>query len=382
MLPRPLATRAFLAPVAFLVGALACTSSRSTAPSSRVDDNPHDTGAPDIVDTSADDSTDVADSATTDSGADDTGADSSCPPGPWRVANGFVCNDGARAAPFGANGMHVFGPGSSDITAWRLTLAREFIGNMRDVPLEGWAIQDPNGSWLHPLRNVVDDNRANGLVTILSPMGWDGVDALLGDEPSEAPYRGAYDVRLADLARTFAGERDVWISVWNEPYAWTGEGFDPETWRADMQSLVDVVRATGNDSIVVVPGSHMGQGTDVWLTHAAQLTDPADALVFDLHAYERWLLDRNTAAAQDALRALDDAGIPWMVGEIAPMNAGTLMDPRAFLALPEVARRPVTAWLWKRSDTDLDALLDSAGNPNDRDNHAWGSTVRALAAER
>lgn len=145
---------------------------------------------------------------------------------------------------------------------------------------------------------------------------------------------------------------------------------------------IDGVRATGNDSILVIPGAHMGQGTDVWLTHAAQLTDPAEALVFDVHAYERWLLDRDTAAARDALRALDDARIPWMVGEIAPMNAGTLMDPRPFLALPEVARRPVTAWLWKRSDTDLDALLDSAGNPNDRDNHAWGSTVRALAAER
>ena len=43
-----------------------------------------------------------------------------------------MCNDGARAAPFGANGMHLFGPGSSDMTAWRLTLAREFIGNVFD----------------------------------------------------------------------------------------------------------------------------------------------------------------------------------------------------------------------------------------------------------
>ena len=48
-----------------------------------------------------------------------------------------------------------------------------------------------------------------------------------------------------------------------------------------------------------------------------------------------------------------------MIGEIAPMNAGTLMDPRPFLDLPEVVERPVTAWLWKRSDTDLDALLGS-----------------------
>jgi mannan endo-1,4-beta-mannosidase len=40
----------------------------------------------------------------------------------------------------------------------------------------------------------------------------------------------------------------------------------------------------------------------------------------------------------------------------------------------------VTGWLWKYSDTDTDAILDSTGAPNDRDNHEWGSTMRALAA--
>lgn len=316
---------------------------------------------------------------------DDTGTDlaaAPCPEGAWRVADGNLCHDGAVARPFGANAMHVFGPGSADMTAWNLTLAREFIGNLRDVPLEGWPIQDEHGSWLHPLRNVVEDNRANGLVTILSPMGWDGAEGLLGKEPSQVAFRAAYDVRLAELATTFSGERDVWISLWNEPYTWTGEGFDPERWRADMQALLNVVRGTGNDSVVVVPGSHMGQGIDVWATHAGALVDPEGALVFDVHAYERWLLERTSGEVQSDLRALDDLGLAWMVGEIAPMNAGTLMDPRPFLALPEVAARPVTAWLWKRSDTDLNALLDASGAPNDRDNHAWGSTIQALARAR
>lgn len=187
---------------------------------------------------------------------DDTGTDrvaAPCPEGAWRVADGRLCHDGAIARPFGANGMHVFGPGSADMTAWKLTLAREFIGNLRDVPLEGWPIQDEHGRWLHPPRTVVEDNRANGLAS---------------DE------------------------------------------------------------------------------------------------------------------AQAELRALDDLGLAWMVGEGAPMNAGTLMDPRPFLALPEVAARSVAAWLWKRSDTDLDALLDANGAPNDRDNHAWGSTIQALAHAR
>ncbi len=322
--------------------------------------------------------------ASVDDSASDTAdeAEVTCTDGAWRVVQGRLCHEGAAARPFGANAMHVFGPGSGDMSAWNLSLAREFIGNVRDVPLDGWPLQDARGSWLHPLRNVVEDNRTHGLVTILSPMGWDGADALLGKEPSEAPFRAAYDVRLAEFAAAFAGERDVWLSVWNEPYAWTGEGFDAERWRADMQALIDVVRSTGNDSVVLVPGSHMGQGTDVWTTHASALVDPAGAIVFDVHAYERWLLERTPAEASADLHDLDALGIAWMVGEIAPMNAGVLMDPRPFLALPEVASRPVAAWLWKRSDTDLDALLDASGAPNDRDNHAWGSTIRGLASAR
>jgi mannan endo-1,4-beta-mannosidase len=149
-----------------------------------------------------------------------------------------------------------------------------------------------------------------------------------------------------------------------------------------MQRLLDAVRASGNDSIVVVPGSHMGQGTEVWLTHGPRLRDPKGALLFDLHAYERWLLDRTPDQAAEALDRLDEAGLAWMVGEIAPMNAGALMDPRPFLALPQVRARPVAAWLWKRSDSDPDALLTSDGAPHDVGNHAWGSSFREYAAGR
>jgi mannan endo-1,4-beta-mannosidase len=303
-----------------------------------------------------------------------------CPDGAWRVQHGVICHEGAPVRPVGANAMHVFGPGSADMAAWGMGIAREFIGNVRDAPIDGGPIQDANGAWLHPLRDVVADNRANGLVTVLAPMGWDGTEMLYGDDPGRAPYYADYLERLGTIAAAFAGERDVWIALWNEPYAWTGEGFDPDAWLRDQQALLDVVRATGNDSIALVPGSHMGQGAEVWTTHGAALEDPANAVVFDLHAYERWLLDRTPETAAADLADLDDAGLAWMVGEVAPMNAGELMDPRPFLALPEVSARPVTGWLWKYSDTDPDAILDSAGAPNDRDNHAWGSTVRALAA--
>ena len=336
-------------------------------------------GAPGTAST-VDDSDLPADSGlTADSGLpEDT--DAACPAGDWVLSGGQLCHQGAPARPIGANAMHVFGPGSADMAEAGLVLAREFIGNMSEQPLEGWAIQDSRGSWLHPLRDVVEDNRSHGLVTLLSPMGWDGEEALLGKEPSEVDWGPAYVERLQSVAALFAGERDVWLSVWNEPYAWTGEGFSEDRWQADMQGLVNAVRDTGFDGILVVPGSHMGQGAAVLASHGPLLEDPQQSLLFDLHAYERWLLERSAEEADAELSALDEAGIAWMIGEIAPMNAGTLMDPRPFLALPRVLRRPAAAWLWKYSDTDTDALRTADGALNDRDNNAWGSTWAAHAA--
>lgn len=314
--------------------------------------------------------------------SDDTGGGeaAACAVPGIRVVGDQLCVNGAPGRLVGANGMHVFGPGSADMAGWGLRLSREFIGNMDQQPIDGGPIQDRHGSWLHPLRDVVDDNRASGLVTLLSPMGWDGIDLIYAEEPSEVEWRSPYDARLYAMAAAFAGDPDVWISVWNEPYTWTGEGFEPERWLDDMNGLVALVRSAGFDGVVAVPGSHMGQGADVWVTHGGALEDPAQNHIFDLHAYERWLIDQSPEEAASVLAQVDAAGLCWMVGEVAPVNAGATMDPRPFLSLEAVQARTVSAWLWKYSDTDPDALLRLDGTPNDEGNFAWGTSYRALAA--
>jgi mannan endo-1,4-beta-mannosidase len=314
-------------------------------------------------------------------GPEDSGEEGTiCPPTGVVVRGGELCISGAPGRLVGANGMHVFGPGSEDMASWGLGLSREFIGNMDEQPIDGWPLQDSRGSWLHPLRDVVEDNRAHGLLTLLSPMGWDGEELIYASEPSEVPWRSDYDERLAAIAAAFAEDPDVWISVWNEPYDWTGEGFSEDRWLEDINSLVAVVRGVGFSGVIALPGSHMGQGAEVWISHGALVDDPLDNHIFDLHAYERWLLERSPTEAEEELDQLDQAGLCWMVGEIAPYNAGEPMDPRSFLQLPPVQRRSLSAWLWKYSDSDPDALLRADGSPNDLDNAQWGSTWRSLAA--
>jgi mannan endo-1,4-beta-mannosidase len=57
---------------------------------------------------------------------------------------------------------------------WNIDIAREFIGNIKETPLTGNAVQDSNGSYLYSLQRIVDDNRVNKRITILCAFGWNG----------------------------------------------------------------------------------------------------------------------------------------------------------------------------------------------------------------
>lgn len=69
-----------------------------------------------------------------------------------------------------------------------------------------------------------------------------------------------------------------------------------------------------------------------------------------------------------------------MIGEVAPLNAGTLMNPRAFLDSAYAQGFSISAWVWKRDGGDADALLDAAGRPNNVNNNGWGTLFKELAA--
>ena len=55
---------------------------------------------------------------------------------------------------------------------------REFIGNIKETPVTGNAIQDSNGSYLYSLQRIIDDNRIkllkihnNGIIGISRNLG-------------------------------------------------------------------------------------------------------------------------------------------------------------------------------------------------------------------
>ena len=266
----------------------------------------------------------------------------------------------------GANAFHVFGVGSTDMNTWKIDIIREFIGNTKETPLTGSPIKDATGAYIYSLENIIADNRANKRVTIICAFGWDGSPktAFTGKSPQQTNWWQEYKTRLKEWATYLKDQPDVWLEVWNEPYRYyRTDGYTDQIWMQDMNELVAIIRSTGNQNIVVVPCAEQGQDESVLLNKGNEFLNGKSNILFDIHAYEKWLLDSNSAV-ENRLNQLRNKNIPIIIGEIAPMNAGVLMNPKPFLDSMFANGLSICAWVWKKDENDIDALLTTTEEPN------------------
>ena len=283
----------------------------------------------------------------------------------------------------GANAFHVFSAGGSDMIGWHMDVAREFIGNVKETPLSGAVIKDSNGSYLYSLQTVVDSNRKAGRVTIIGAFGWDGTGNTLftGTRPTQTSWWAAFQGKLQQWAEQFKNQPDVWLEVWNEPYRYDStDGYTDDIWMSDMNTLVGIIRNAGNNNIVLVPCAKQGQDESVLLNKGRSFLSGKSNILFDVHAYEKWLLDA-PANIGARMGLLQQQGLSLIIGETAPMNAGTLMNPQPLLDSAYRRGISVCAWTWKYSNSDQDALLGTDGSPNNTNNNNWGSLFKAFAAQ-
>lgn len=289
-----------------------------------------------------------------------------------------ITKNGRPVTFAGANVLHVYGGNSDAMPGWRVGIAREFIHNLKDQPITGPAIYSTtNKAYFHSPRSIVTENRRNGFVTVLYPLGWDTLE-VLGLKPSQQPFYADFKARMRAIVTEFRDESDVWLEVWNEPYWWDGgRGYPDALWLSDMQDMVDNIRVTGNRNIVLVPGSQTGQSEQVILSHGPILLTSRSNILFDIHAYEVWLISASQSAIAARIGALKAVCAANIFGETVPFNAGSQMDVRPLLNAALAERVGVVAWLWKDDETDRSALRTAGGLPNDASNGARGSTSRA-----
>ena len=298
--------------------------------------------------------------------------------GQYRISGNKILNYGNAVQLMGANGFHVFGAGGSDMNKWNLDMVREFVGNMKEARLSGGVIQDANGAFLHSLQTVADSNRQNKRVTIFCAFGWDGTGAteFTGKRPTLCAWWNDFKIKLQQWAIQFKDQPDVWIEVWNEPYRFDrADGYTDDIWTSDMTEMVNIIRNAGNQNIILVPCAEQGQDERVLLNKGAAFLSARNNILFDIHAYEKWLLvpagDMGNRLAQ-----LKQQNLPFIFGEMAPLNASVLMDPKSFLDSIYFRGISACAWVWKYDTNDRDALLDNSGLPNNNQNNNWGTLFK------
>ncbi|MGY6560279.1 MAG: cellulase family glycosylhydrolase [Nitritalea sp.] len=285
--------------------------------------------------------------------------------------------------PNGVNAMQSFGLVDQTLMdAWNIQIVREFIGNFNEQPLAGGPVQGTDGAWLHPLQTIVDANRQHGRITILCPFGW--VDAqgkqtlLTGRNPSDQNFYPDYLIRLRALAEQFKGQPDVWIEVWNEPYHWNNaNAYSHERWLRDMSEMSDALRAVPDfTNIILIPGNEQGQSEEALLEKGHQLLEGRYNLLFDLHAYEKWTENSSQQAIEARFRRLQEAELPFLIGELGVLNVGQALPVAPFLAASTRMQVPVLAWLWNDNTPYPNALRQADGSPHaDQANNFWGERI-------
>lgn len=299
----------------------------------------------------------------------------------YQITNSNISYNSKNIQLIGANTFHVFGAGSADMNSWNLDIAREFIGNIKETPLTGNPIQDSHGAYLYSIQNIVNENRKQNKISWICAFGWDGNPSTLftGKSPATTFWWEDYKAKLRLWAIQFKDQNDVWIEVWNEPYRYDrADGYTDAIWLQNMNELTEIIRATGNKNMVVIPCAEQGQDESVLLNKGNAFLAGKSNILFDIHAYEKWLLDSSTNI-NSRLDALNRFNIPIIFGETAPMNAGVLMNPEPFLNLIYDKGISVCAWVWKKDESDQDALMTQNGLPNNINNNNWGTTFKNLA---
>jgi mannan endo-1,4-beta-mannosidase len=306
------------------------------------------------------------------------------PVGSYWVEGSKLLKDDEAVFYKGVNTLQTYGLMNPHLmNEWNIQIIREFIGNLREQPIDGEAVRASDGVWYHPLQKIADQNRANNKITILCPFGWvNNVGQRIlftGLNPSSQPFYEEYKIKMKRIAEHFKNQPDVWVEVWNEPYHWNNEnGYIHDLWLKDMKDMVDNLRwVEGFQNIIVVPGNEQGQSENAIITKGKELLQGRYNLLFDVHAYEKWLLNTSEDELISKIENIKNMNFALIIGEVGVQNAGQVMPVQHFLNAATITKVSVLAWLWNQNSQDNNSLLTDDGLPNGTAiNNFWGTKYK------
>ena len=100
-------------------------------------------------------------------------------------------------------------------------------------------------------------------------------------------------------------------------------------------------------------------------------------ILFDLHAYEKWLVNTDENQLISRMANLKNMDMPIIIGEVGVQNVGDVMEVSHFLSAARAVDISVMAWLWNRNIQYNNALMNEVGQPNSTAaNNYWGKTFK------
>lgn len=200
---------------------------------------------------------------------------------------------------------------TSDELAAELDYATSRGFNILRLPIAWERLQhdllgDLDPDYISQVMAFVDQANAAGLPVIVDLHNYNRYasgcfDAAGGQLPSYTQHvygDGSLDVsHLVDvwtkLATACLARPAVIFNLMNEPHDFPCPA---DAWFADVQSVIDAIRATGAAHLILVPNSR-GSDVDHWYTYAPNggpldslaalgITDSASNIAFDMHAYQ------------------------------------------------------------------------------------------------
>ena len=220
------------------------------------------------------------------------------------VAGGVLLGDGEPLVLYGVNRSGAeyacaqgwgFFDGDEDqalvdeLLSWNVNAVRVLLNEHCWLGVNGVAEEFGGEPYRAEIRRWIDLLRGNGLVAVVALQWADG-----GEEPAldiaPMPNRRFSEPFWASVADEFGDEPGIVFELYSEPHdvSWdcwqTGCDLDDGTETTSLQALVDVVRAQGVATALIVNG--LRYSNDVTELLERLPVDPMDQLIAGMHIYD------------------------------------------------------------------------------------------------
>jgi endoglucanase len=249
-------------------------------------------------------------------------------------------------------------------------------------------------NYINAIKAYVSLLNSNGMVAILDLHWTDG--AYTGPSSGCSSAEATCQKPMPDaaeaipfwtsVANTFKGNDAVIFDLFNEPYASRATGSTTTGWQcwenggtcsgisyqvAGMQQMVNAVRSTGANNVLMLGGEEYANDLTDWLQY--EPTDPDHDLAASFHSYN--FNTCNTQSCWTSEVAPVIAQVPVIAGEIGENDcAGTYIDP--LTTWLESESTSFLAWAWNADfncSSGPGLITDYTGTPTN-----YGAAYKAI----